>query len=333
MPEFAQELSIPLTEADTITNALVPIFDDQSSFISSSNDEQLSREEVDPQTPQTFDLIDTKTCCGDNGLLAEASDLPHSANGLYFGEAIVSNVDLRYPANSLQKYGEDRWMKEKPNSDTYIRNQSRPENKKLELNDLKSLLPASKGETRYWFHATGWQSAEQKRQSGPIMSEGKLDLAVGQAFYLNPNYDDCYEWLFTKNSVYRGQHAILIYRFDLADLGRQGKELGLAEWKSVARRWSTVDCPDDWTYTFQNSDPKNVDDPKRRVKPRQMSNGKVAMQLILRTKELCSQIHKCLVGCIFFENLHATTIAKTPAKPACLKQTGSSKSKKRHRNR
>ena len=244
-----------------------------------------------------------------------AAVLGSSVPSIVSSQAVVLVGDGKYPDTNLEKYDKDKWTEENSVPTYYVRNQSRLKKAKatmseldIQLDTLELLFSHLTNKYRLWFHATGWQSADKKRHSGPIMSKGELDLAVGQAFYLNPHYDDCYEWLVTKNSVYHGKHAILIYRFDLADLGGRGKELGLAEWKSVARQWSTIYYPDDWTYTFQNSDPENVAKQGHNVTPRYMSNGSVAMQLVIRTKELCAHIHQYLVGCIYFENLNDVEI-------------------------
>ena len=175
---------------------------------------------------------------------------------------------------------------------------------KIQLDILMSPSSTSMEETRYWFHATSWQSAEEIMKFGPKIYPKRSDLAVNGAFYLNPDLDDCYDWLLTKNNVFQGKHAFLVYRFAFSDLSGRVEELtNLVEWKNVARRWSTTRCPEDCTYTFQNSDPKNIESKGHHVTPRRMDNGELAMQLIIRTEKLCRLIHLHLVGCIFFEKL------------------------------
>ena len=174
---------------------------------------------------------------------------------------------------------------------------------------LQALLTSDdESEQTTWYHATSWLSAIKKIEEGPQMSEGPLDMAYNGAFYLNPCYYDCYEWCNTKDSQFQGKHAMLIYQFHPETLSKKGKRvLDVNKWKSLAgeRSQSSGKFEDDWTYTYQNSDPNHIYKSGSNARIRKTRDAKQAMQLIIYNEGMCRKIHKHLIGCVYYENLHA----------------------------
>jgi len=170
---------------------------------------------------------------------------------------------------------------------------------------LQALLTSDdESEQTTWYHATSWSSAIKKIEEGPQMSEGPLDMAYNGAFYLNP----CYEWCNTKDSQFQGKHAMLIYQFHPETLSKKGKRvLDVNKWKSLAgeRSHRSGRFEDDWIYTYQNSDPGHINKSGSNARIRKTRDDKRAIQLIIYNEGMCRKIHKHLIGCVYYENLHA----------------------------
>ncbi len=237
----------------------------------------------------------------------------------------------------MEGYRENLWL-QADQSTYFIRNQSRKGRQRqdlseddIELHTLTNKFPyyvLDKTIPVNWFHATSWKSAEKKINKGPNKTRGPSDFARYGAFFLNPNYDDCYDWLYDNNEKFQGEHAILIYRFYPWVISSNGEELNLKQWRQLVQQRSTSDirCPYDWSFTFQNSDPKNIstsnskvevhhmrfqnsdcehiETTSLKVKARRMKNGEYAKQLVIHSEKMCKEIHRCLIGCIYFENQH-----------------------------
>ena len=70
----------------------------------------------------------------------------------------------------------------------------------------------------HWFHGTNQCNAENIRQNGIILREGRKnqDFSHGQSFYLNPNFTDAKDWALKKCRVAPSLKiigAVLIYSF------------------------------------------------------------------------------------------------------------------------
>lgn len=210
----------------------------------------------------------------------------------------------RYPVNV--------WVKPSRRAKYWIRKQRRTKPQQLflsaddiDLDALKSRFSNSTNGTRYWYQAKSWTKAKKILRKGPKLSADPADMGCGGACYWNPDFDDCYQWLRTKNRSFRGKHAILIYQFDPEMLSRHGRELfDLKKWKqTVVKRSTSGRCKDDWTYTFQNSRPGEVRESTDNVKKRMVGGVKPAEQLIVYREKMCRKIRHCLLGCVFFERL------------------------------
>ena len=165
-------------------------------------------------------------------------------------------------------------------------------------------------EESFYYHATSWESAIKKVEEGPYKSEGPLDMAYYGAFYLNPSYRDCHDWFYTRDSKFQGKHAMLIYKFRPETLSKKGKEvLQIKRWQSLAgeRSQRTGKFEDDWTYTYQNSDPDHIHKSGDNARIRKRWDEQSAMQLIIYTEKMCRKIHKCLMGCVYYENCAASS--------------------------
>ncbi|CAF3531880.1 unnamed protein product [Adineta steineri] len=206
-----------------------------------------------------------------------------------YSNYIIDPFDKKFPGYTI-KYPESIWIRPNCRAKYFIRKQPRIEAPRsdasetdIALNELENLVLNDGKCSYYWFHATSWKSAKKKAQKGPKMSKGPLDMAYHGAFYLNPCYDDCYEWFSTKNSSFKGKHAMLIYKFDPENLNRNGRRLDdKGRWKTLAGERSKNSAPykEDWIYTYQNSNANKIEKSGNNAKIRLMSNGKPAMQLI-----------------------------------------------------
>ena len=148
----------------------------------------------------------------------------------------------KYPETMLE-HGENVWSKLDPDKLYYIRNQSRFDLDKqvlteldIQLDSLKNHFSQSSNGATYWFHAISWSSAIKKINNGPQFSTDLLDFTFAGAYYLNPKFDDCYQWLYTKNSKFKGRHAILIYQFNPWVLSEKGEQLDVKTWKQTVRK-------------------------------------------------------------------------------------------------
>ncbi|CAF1430894.1 unnamed protein product [Rotaria magnacalcarata] len=197
----------------------------------------------------------------------------------------------------------------------FVRKQSRNDRQRrnvhendIELQYLTRELGNVSTVESFWFHATSWESAIEKVEKGPKISEGPLDMAYYGAFYLNPDYHDCHDWFYTRDSKFQGKHAMLIYKFHSETLSKKGKSiLEKQKWKTVAgeRSQSSGKFEDDWTYTYQNSDPDHIHKSGDNARIRHRWDELPAMQLIIYTEKMCRKIHRCLVGCVYYENCDA----------------------------
>ncbi|CAF3768349.1 unnamed protein product [Rotaria socialis] len=199
----------------------------------------------------------------------------------------------------------------------FVRKQSRNDRQRrnvheddIQLQYLKRELGNISTAESFWFHATSWGSAIEKVEKGPKISEGPLDMAYYGAFYLNPDYHDCHDWFYTRDSKFQGKHAMLIYKFHPETLSKKGKRiLEKKKWKTVAgeRSQPSGKFEDDWTYTYQNSDPDHIHKSGDNARIRHRSDELDAMQLIIYTERMCKKIHHCLIGCVYYENCDAST--------------------------
>ena len=216
----------------------------------------------------------------------------------------------KYPEGSVEKYGENTWSPHESHKSLHVRNQHRDasfnENSiedGVRLGELIHKLLRSVGSEELWYHATTFDSAVIIIHSGPKISRKPSDLAANGAFYLNLNMSDCYEYLFTKKSLSKGNQVILIFRFDPWQLSSRGEKLDEQKWKRVAyNRSPDRECGYHWSYAPQHSDPARIKKKGKQISARRISDGQLAMQLVIRDPKMCQKIHGYLVGCIFFNN-------------------------------
>ncbi len=198
----------------------------------------------------------------------------------------------------------------------FVRKQSRNDPQRrdvhendIALHDLEREFGNLETEASVWYHATSWESAVKKVEEGPQLSEGPLDLAYYGAFYLNPSYRDCHDWFYTRDSKFQGKHAMLIYKFYPEWLSKKGKRvLDIKRWRNLAgeRSQPSGKFEDDWTYTYQNSDPDHVHKSGDNAKIRKTRDEQQAMQLIIYTEKMCTKIHRYLIGCVYYESCDAS---------------------------
>lgn len=196
----------------------------------------------------------------------------------------------------------------------FVRKQSRsnPQNRNVKEDDVELLdlkRPFShaslNSEETFYYHASSWESVIKKVEEGPQISEGPLDMAYYGAFYLNPDYHDCHDWFYTRDSKFQGKHAMLIYKLCPETLSKNGKQvLDRKKWRSLAgeRSQPSGKFEDDWTYTYQNVDPDHIHKSGDNARIRTRWDAQPAMQLIIYTEKMCRKIHSCLMGCIYYEN-------------------------------
>lgn len=221
----------------------------------------------------------------------------------------------------------------------YIRKQI-PDNKQvcsteesIDLNDLKQKFFKANSEETLWYHATGWQSAEDIMLNGIKLFEHPGDLAPCGAFYLNPCYFDCYDWLSKKNYKFKNKHAILIYSFDPNALSKKGETaLTKTRWQKLTRDLSNrvPGTKYDWLYTLQNQDPSSRKHTNSYAKARETYDGESAKQLIIYTEKMCTKIDNKLVGFVFYEfaNINSTSLP-----PTISKSVANSNETKKHKRR
>lgn len=231
-------------------------------------------------------------------------------NNVYMEHACDS--DMNFP-KFRSNFENDLWS---PTSNMmnhfFVRKQTRScwEND-IQLQDLMKLVPNDNHEEKLWFHGTSWKSAIKKVEEGPQISHGPLDMAYHGAFYLNPDHHDCYEWFRTADSKFKGKHAMLIYKFHPESLSKKGKEVfNINKWRTLAgeRSRSTGKFEDDWTYTYQCSNPDCIHRSGDNARIRKIRGDQDAKQLIIYTEKMCRKIHNCLIGCVYYENLYLSNV-------------------------
>ena len=114
----------------------------------------------------------------------------------------------------------------------------------------------------HWFHGTSQHNAENIRQNGIILREGRRnqDFSHGQGFYLNANFTDAKDWALKKCRVASSMNiigAVLIYNFS-RDIFK-GVELfsNKRKWESVVkyfRSGMTYDVHEDLEKTLEETD-------------------------------------------------------------------------------
>ncbi|CAF1430358.1 unnamed protein product [Adineta steineri] len=243
----------------------------------------------------------------------------------------IDPLENDYPSNSKNFYGINTWslarvcLNDSNESlpKYYIRNQSRAtismsdeQEHQIALHDLINMCAGSDDGQQYWFHATSWNKAQNFIETGPQMDNKLSDYSSHGAYYLNPCYYDCYDWLITRNSVFKGYHAMLIYKFNPEDLSENGETPDKKQWKknvkklkessskkNVEKRKATSSKNNrDWSLVPQDANPGNFSK-NHQIKARTTSQGKPAMQLVIHTQSMCKKIHSHLVACIFYQNI------------------------------
>lgn len=133
-------------------------------------------------------------------------------------------------------------------------------------------------------------------------------MAYNGAFYLGPDYHDCYDLSKNRNRNSQGNDAMLIYQFKPEILSKKGKRvLDKKKWKVLAgeRSLPSSRIEDDWIYTYQNADPAHVTKFGDNARTRKGWNQQPAMQLIIYTERMCKKVHENLIGCVYYENFNA----------------------------
>lgn len=206
----------------------------------------------------------------------------------------------------------DKWTPFTGNQHLHIRNQRRKKTGKRNISEcdieLESLqaecsLNSTDDATRLFFHGTSWRKANRIVESGVKIEERLTDLAVHGAFYLNDSYSDCYDWLYTNNSKYRGEHAMLIYKFNPWKLSKNGEETTYEEWKNIMQKRNSNKSTPDWSFTYQNSKPADHHKQGKNPKARHRSDYTPAKQLVARSQTMCDKMTGHCIACIFYENI------------------------------
>jgi len=137
---------------------------------------------------------------------------------------------------------------------------------------------------------------------------------------------------------------MLIFKFDPWSLDRRGEELSVGRWRQVLLERNGETCHVPWSLAPQDSEPGMV---KRNKYPRpnKKSNGEIAMQLVVRCPQMCKELSKYLVGCIFYEKIdsksQASNAQRSDARNHCsnkkrcsssqtMTKVGDSKKSRRH---
>jgi len=226
-------------------------------------------------------------------------------------DAIVTNG--KYPQGSVEEYGLNQWSRYRENLPLYIRNQSRNRTGRrdisecdIHLQDLPTgdpVISTNDEERPLWCHGTSWREAGRVLKSGIKIIDRPIDLAVRGAFYLNDSYSDCYDWLYTNNSSYRGEHAMLIYKFNPWTLSNNGEETTHNEWRNIIQKRNSNKSTPDWSFTYQNSRPADHSKQGKNPNSRQRSDGTAAKQLIIRDQKMCDKMGSYCIACIFYEKI------------------------------
>lgn len=218
----------------------------------------------------------------------------------------------RYPQGSVEKYGLNQWSQFGENKRLYIRNQSRNRTGKrdisecdIHLQDLPSGDPdvSTNDEESLYHHSTSWSKAQKIIKSGIKIEDKLKDQAAHGAFYLNDSYSDCYDWLYTNNSSYRGEHAMLIYKFNPWTLSKNGEETTHREWRDIIQKRNSNKATLDWSYTYQNSRPAEHSKQGKNPNTRQRSDGTAAKQFVIRKQNMCDKMGAYCIACIFYEKI------------------------------
>ena len=154
-----------------------------------------------------------------------------------------------------------------------------------------------------FLHGTSWTKANLILKSGVKIEERPTDLASDGAFYLNDSSSDCYDWLYTNNSTYRGEHAMLIYNVNPWTLSKNGEETTYEEWKKIIQKRNSSKSTRDWSLTYQNSRPADHRKQGKNPKARHRSDDTVAKQLVIRSQTMCDKMASHCIGCIFYEKI------------------------------
>ncbi|UJR07425.1 hypothetical protein I4U23_011711 [Adineta vaga] len=175
----------------------------------------------------------------------------------------------------------------------------------IKLDELKDIRADKNDDNLYWYHATNWDNAECIIKCGPAPSNKPGDLSTSRtAFYLNPDYDDCYNWLLTKNSEFKGYHAVLIFKFAPEEISENGRRLTKQEWKQIASNSSTKVCrSNDWLLAYQSANPESMGKKGQTPEIRRTSAGENAKQLIIYCAKMCRNLRSCLIGCVFYQKV------------------------------
>lgn len=218
----------------------------------------------------------------------------------------------KYPQDSIAKYGLNQWSRYREDLPLYIRNQSRKKTGKrdisecnIHLENLPSPDPVinTSEEERLFYHGTSWSKAESIVKSGIKITDRPTDQAVGGAFYFNDSHPDCYDWLYTNNSSYRGEHAMLLYKFNPWSFSNNGEEISEDEWKSINQKRNSNKSTPDWSLTYQNAKPADHSAQGKNPIARKRSDGTFAKQLIIRDQKMCDKINSCCIACVFYEKI------------------------------
>ncbi|CAF1253701.1 unnamed protein product [Adineta steineri] len=334
--QFIETYKEQISQEDNIPNNLNPDDSRQSetNFCRSFSDILISiqceadshNEEVGSEEPHSDQYLST-TCYPPSVPEVHTSPNANSINKdvddknqRSIGELIlIDPLGKDYPNNSKNFYGINTWSLARVclnNSNEslpkyYIRNQSRAtmsmsdeQEHQIALDDLTKMCGGTDNEQQYWFHATSWNNAQNIIETGPQMGDKPSDYSSHGAFYLNPCYYDCYDWFITRNSVFKGHHAMIIYKFNPEELSKKEETPDKKQWKKNVKelKESSFKNDFDWSRVRQDKNPGNFSK-KHQIAARPTTQGKLAMQLVIHTASMCEKIHLYLAGCIFYQNI------------------------------
>ena len=229
-------------------------------------------------------------------------------------------ADGRFPPNSLNYRRLNEWSPIVPGRTYCIRNETRPGRSRdvdecaTSLEELFShpQFMCTKDGEELFCHATSWSCCLRIAETCPKPGRGPQDLAPDGAFYLNPDYPDGYQWLHSKRGSFGGEHAMLLYKFKPEDLSRNGKVLDEQEWRDLVYGSNTVTNNYGWLKAPMNTNPLGSHDPGQQIRVCRRSDGELAMQFVIRSPQICRQLHKYLVGVIFYEKINPPSAPLNP---------------------
>ncbi|CAF3769223.1 unnamed protein product [Adineta steineri] len=174
----------------------------------------------------------------------------------------------------------------------------------IALDDLTKMCGGTDNGQPYWFHATSWENAHNIIETGPKIGNKPSDYSSNGAFYLNPCYYDCYDWFIARNSVFKGHHAMIIYKFIPKELSENEGTPAKQQWKGNVKKCKAASFKNDfdWSLVPQDANPDNFSK-NHQIKARTTSQGKLAMQLVIHTESMCKKTHSHLVACVFFQTV------------------------------